>query len=150
MVSAQRSFQPGWGDKSQFQKIKRNSITNGQKEERSLWIVWEVFLTTMQQRMRCLDGITDSMGMSLSKVQEMVKNRDAWHAAVHGVTKSRTGLSNWATTRMHETLCVPSQEWSLFPLVLWSSCTRTPLAFKPKCSGNNDSCCQKPRLGSLT
>ena len=44
--------------------------------------------------MRWLDGIIDSMDMSLSKVQEMVKDREAWHATVHGVTKGQTQLSN--------------------------------------------------------
>ena len=57
------------------------------------------------QRRRWLVGITDSMDMSLSKLRELVMDREAWHAAVHGVTKSQTRLSDWTEPTLH--ICDP-------------------------------------------
>ena len=70
-----------------------------------------------QQRMRWLDGFTDSMDMSLSKLWELVMGREAWRAAIHGIAKSWAQLSDW--TELNWTLC--------YPLLSLFSCSNCPL-----------------------
>ena len=74
--------------------------------------------------MRWLDGITDTMDMSLGGLRELVMDRDTWYAAAHGVTKSQTRLSNWTELnnifKFQSTVTSLKQGWGTKTLIIWS------------------------------
>ena len=91
-----------------------------------------------RQRMRCLDGITDSMHMSLGELQELVMDREAWRAVIHGATKSHTRLSDWTELNwMLYIFKIVLEGWISYILTFACQCQSLPTSNTIKCNHFN-------------